>query len=69
VVKLVRVLHSQITRWYASLFGVHAAAEMVLDQDVTSRPEARMLMALAVPAIVEMNPLGASTWPTSSGNV
>lgn len=26
----------------------------------TSRPLARMLMALAVPAIVEMNPLGAS---------
>ena len=36
---------------------------------VTSRPDARMLMALAVPAMVEMNPLGASTCPTSSGNV
>lgn len=28
-----------------------------------------MLMALAALAIVEMNPLGASTWPTISGNV
>ena len=36
---------------------------------VTSRPLARMLMALAVPAMVEMNPLGASAEPTSSGNV
>jgi hypothetical protein len=28
-----------------------------------------MLMAVAVPAIVEMNPLGANTCPTNSGNV
>jgi hypothetical protein len=28
-----------------------------------------MLIAEAVPAIVEINPPGCSTWPTNSGNV
>ena len=36
---------------------------------LTSRPEARMLIAVAVPARVEINPLGAKTWPTNSGKV
>ena len=36
---------------------------------VTSRPLTRMLMALAVPAIVLMKSPTPSTWPTNSGNV
>ena len=36
---------------------------------VTSRPLTRMLMALAVPAIVLMKSPMPSTWPTSSGKV
>ncbi len=36
---------------------------------VTSLPEARMLIADAVPAIVEMNPDAGRTCPTNSGNV
>jgi hypothetical protein len=28
-----------------------------------------MLMAVAVPAMVEINPLAISTWPTISGKV
>jgi hypothetical protein len=36
---------------------------------VTSRPLTRMLMALAVPAIVLMKSPGFKTCPTNSGNV
>ena len=68
VVKLVRVLDGQVPHRNVGFLGVHAAAEVMRDH-VTSRPLARMLMADAVPAMVEMNPPGANTCPTISGNV
>jgi hypothetical protein len=42
---------------------------MMTDHYETSRPEARMLIAVAVPASVDINAPGDNTWPTSSGNV
>ena len=41
---------------------------MVSNHD-TSLPLTRMLMALAVPAIVEINPPDGNIWPTSSGKI
>lgn len=68
MIKRMRVLAQHIASGYARFFGVYAAAEVVRYQ-VTSRPLTRMLMALAVPAIVLMKSPGASTCPTNSGKV
>ena len=74
MVMLVGVLHQPFIRWDKCFFGVHAAAKMMLNFRLneihdTSLPLTRMLMALAVPAIVEINPPDGNIWPTSSGKM
>lgn len=63
---LVDVLHQNEPCGDSGFFGIHARAEMVVDHE-TSLPLTRMLMALAVPAIVEINPPEGKICPTSSG--
>ena len=41
---------------------------MMMNHEI-SLPLTRMLMALAVPAIVEINPPDGKMWPTSSGKM
>lgn len=75
MIKLVRMLHKPLIGRNERLFGVDASTKMMPHfrlnklHQVTSRPLTRMLIALAVPAIVEMKSPMPSTWPTSSGKV
>ena len=66
VVKMVDVLHQPISSRDNGFFGVHTTTKVMPDLRIykaheTSRPLARMLIAVAVPAIVDINPLAIST--------
>jgi hypothetical protein len=68
------MLHQPFICWNKCFFGVHTTTKMMLDLRVnkihdTSLPLTRMLMALAVPAIVDINPPDGNIWPTSSGKM
>jgi len=64
----VNVLHQNKSSWNLRFFSVHARTEMVVNHE-TSLPLTRMLMALAVPAIVDINPPEGKICPTSSGKI
>lgn len=74
MIMFVCVLYQPFARRNNCFFGVNTAAKMMLDfrlnktHDI-SLPLTRMLMALAVPAIVEINPPDGKMWPTSSGKM
>jgi hypothetical protein len=66
VVKMVDVLHQPISSRDNRFLGIHTATKVMPDLRIykaheTSRPLARMLMAVAVPAIVDIKLLAIST--------
>jgi hypothetical protein len=68
VAVLVYVLNQPAIGGNAGFLGVYAAGKMMFDH-VTSLPLTRILMALAVLAIVEMNAPDCKMWPTNSGKM
>lgn len=68
------VLHQPTSRRNDGFFGVNAARKVMPDlrinkTHVTSLPLTRILMALAVLAMVEMNAPEPRIWPTNSGKM
>lgn len=68
VAVLVDVLNQPAIGGDAGFLGVYAAGKMMFDH-VTSLPLTRILMALAVLAMVEMNAPEPKIWPTNSGKM
>ena len=74
MIKLVRVLNQPFVGGNKCFLGVNAARKVMPDVrlneiHVTSLPLTRILMALAVLAIVEMNAPEPKIWPTNSGKM
>lgn len=65
---LVNVLNQPAIGGDAGFLGVHATRKMMFDH-VTSLPLTRILMALAVLAVVEINAPEPRIWPTNSGKM